>query len=447
MKKRIFGTDGIRGIVGNEITFNLVMNLGKALAHKVCVGPKKGKILIVKDTRLSSDGLEAAVTAGICSMGSDVIFAGILPTPAACFLIKESNADASISISASHNSFEFNGIKIFDKRGFKLNDSLEDELEEIINKASNFRECQGDKVGVLCYEKSLMDNYVSHIAKNFKVNTENLKIAVDCANGSSFICAEKIFSKIGINFTILNNKPNGKNINDACGSTDLSCLRKFVVENKYDLGFAYDGDADRCMVVSESGDVIDGDNIMAFCAYEMSKENNLAKSCVVGTPMSNLGMIEFLKSKNINFVETKVGDRYISEEIISNGYNFGGEQSGHIIFKDFNQTGDGLLTSIIILNNLVKNKMKASEILSMFSKTPQLLINIKLEKEYSENLLVDIRQKFETMIDKNDKLFIRKSGTESLIRVMIQSYDKDKLKHIDNFYKKDQSLEFILKNQ
>ncbi|GMB10954.1 MAG: phosphoglucosamine mutase [Candidatus Improbicoccus devescovinae] len=460
---RLFGTDGVRGIANLELSCELALNIGRGMVFVLGKKYKKNikKILIGKDTRISSDMLESAIQAGICSMGADVISLGIVPTPAVAFLVTELKADAAVMISASHNSFEFNGIKIFDKNGHKLDNITEDEIEyfvhnnqEIIfNNNKNIKNTKNIKIGKVLhaidnedyiskYVNNICDNLIN-IKNNLNFDFENFKILIDCANGSGCIYVEKLFEKLGVHHKILFNNPDGININNKCGSTDLENLSKFVIENKYNLGLAYDGDADRCIAIDETGRIIDGNYIMALCALELSKNNKLEKNTVVGTCMANLGLILFLQNKNINFVETDVGDRYILENMTKNNYNFGGEESGHIIFKDISTTGDGLLTSAMIIDALIGNNMKSSDILNLFKKIPEALINIKAQNndiEFANKVKRKIAEKCSFFSNKNKKifkLFVRKSGTEPVIRILVQSEDKLALDNIENFIHKN----------
>ncbi len=341
-----FGTDGVRGIANQELSCELAIKIGKAAAQ-VLTGNcgHQAKILIGKDTRLSSDMLESALLSGICSVGAVGISIGVVPTPAVAYLVKKYKADAGIMISASHNSFEFNGIKLFDKNGYKLPDNIENQIEELILHPEKIKLPEDfSKIGKIVKNENAKDDYIEYIASTSKQIDKNLKIAIDCSNGSASATAEKLFKKLNLNPSILFSNPDGININDNCGSTALENLVKYVKENKCDLGIAFDGDADRCLMVDDLGNIIDGDAIIAICAQSMKSEGKLKNNALVGTIMSNLGLKKFCKQNDINFLETKVGDRYVLERMKQEGYIIGGEQSGHVIFLDYSTTGDGELT-------------------------------------------------------------------------------------------------------
>ena len=347
-----FGTDGVRGIANQELSCELAIKIGKSAAQ-VLTGDcgHQAKILIGKDTRLSSDMLESALLSGICSVGAVGISIGVIPTPAVAYLVKKYKADAGIMISASHNSFEFNGIKLFDKNGYKLPDDIENQIEELILHPEKIKLPEDySKIGKIVKNKNAKDDYIEYIASTSKQIDKNLKIAIDCSNGSASATAEKLFKKLDLNPSILFSNPNGININDNCGSTTLENLIKYVKENKCDLGIAFDGDADRCLMVDDLGNIIDGDAIIAICAQSMKSEKKLKNNTLVGTIMSNLGLKKFCKQNDINFSETKVGDRYVLERMKQEGYIIGGEQSGHVIFLDYSTTGDGELTAVQFLN-------------------------------------------------------------------------------------------------
>lgn len=435
---KFFGTDGVRGVANRELTCELAMKIGKAAALVLTKDCKSSpKILIGKDTRISSDMLESALLAGICSVGANGVSLGVVPTPAVSYLVKKYNADAGIMISASHNSFEFNGIKLFNKNGYKLSDEVENEIEKIISDDSEIKLPIAEKIGSISYIKTATDDYVDYIssAKN-NINT-NLKVAVDCANGSASATAGKLFDKLGINAAILFSKPNGININENCGSTHLENLVSFVKGNNCDIGIAFDGDADRCLCVDEKGDVIDGDAILGICAKNMKKEGMLKNDTLVGTIMSNLGLKEFCENNDINFVETKVGDRHVLENMLENDYNIGGEQSGHVIFLDYSTTGDGELTAVQILNILSSSNFSASKLNSMVKKYPQksATINIELSQKGLLEKNIEIQKYLKETKEKlgsKAKLVVRESGTEPKIRVMAECDDNEFLENLVN---------------
>lgn len=431
-----FGTDGVRGVANRELTCELAMKIGKAAALVLTRNCSYiPKILIGKDTRISSDMLESALLAGICSVGANGVSLGVVPTPAVSYLVKKYNADAGIMISASHNSFEFNGIKLFNKSGYKLSDEVENEIEKIILNESEIKLPISEKIGSISYVQTAIDDYVDYISSAKKNINTNLKVAVDCANGSASATARKIFDKLGINATILFSEPNGVNINNDCGSTHLEKLTAFVIENKCDIGIAFDGDADRCLCVDEKGEVIDGDAILGICAKNMKEEGTLKNDTLVGTIMSNLGLKEFCENNDINFVETKVGDRYVLENMLENDYNIGGEQSGHVIFLDYSTTGDGELTAVQILNILSSSNFSASKLNSMVKKYPQksATVNIELSQKGLLEKNIEIQKYLKETKEKlgsKAKLVVRESGTEPKIRVMAECNDDKFLENL-----------------
>jgi phosphoglucosamine mutase len=411
----------------------LALKVGRAAA--AVLSGAGGKIIVGRDTRISSSCIECAVSAGVCSAGANSVLPGVVPTPAVSFLAGLVNADAGIMISASHNSFEFNGIKIFGKNGLKLTDEIEEKIENLI--ISNFKEyCNfpsAKNIGGIIYENNFLKSYAEYISSITKKNM-SLKIAFDCANGSAVSCAEKIFNK-KFNSEFIFNNPDGININKNCGSTDLKALSCFVTKNKFDLGIAFDGDADRCLAVDETGAVIDGDEIMAICALDMLENKKLVKNAVVGTEMANIGFVNFLKKSGIDFFQTKkIGDRYVLNEMTKNGFMLGGEQSGHIIFLNHSKTGDGLLTAAMFINAFAKRGIKASEIKKLFKKFPQITKNIKIDKK-NENItenpdFKNTISKIEKLLKGCGRIFIRKSGTEPILRIMCECESRDKLKEI-----------------
>ncbi len=432
---RLFGTDGIRGIANTELTCDLAAKIGQAAAT-VLTGhtTHKAKVLIGKDTRLSGDMLEGALIAGLCSVGVDVELLGVIPTPAVAYLVKKYNADAGIMISASHNPYEFNGIKIFSGNGYKLPDSMEDEIETIIRGEKSPEACASDTLGTVKRAKNAADDYINYITATTEIRLEGMRIALDCANGSSSVTAEKIFKKLGAKCFMLSDKPNGININDNCGSTHLENLKAYVVENKLDLGIAFDGDADRCLAVDENGHEIDGDFIMAICAYDMKSRSVLKKNTLVGTVMSNMGLQVFCKENDIPFVATAVGDRYVLESMLKGGYCLGGEQSGHIIFSDYATTGDGELTGVQLLSLLKRTDKKLSEMAALMKKYPQVLINIPVvpnggvvleDKEFKVNLA-----ETKKVLGDTGRILVRKSGTEPLVRVMLEGANLDLIREL-----------------
>lgn len=435
--RKYFGTDGIRRIANTELTPELVYKVAKAGAYVLSRHTDHApRILIGKDTRLSGSLIESAMTAGFLSYGANVIHLGVLPTPAVAYLTRKLNADASVVISASHNSYEHNGIKFFSNKGMKIDDSIEEEIEEVMDsgKIDELR-AVGDKVGTDTYEENLIEDYVKFFVDNFadeiKANISNdFTIGIDTANGATYEVAEEVFSKLGINYKIISNSPNGININDNCGSTHTNQISKFVVDNKLNLGIAYDGDGDRCLAVDENGELIDGDMILAVISKYLKSQGKLKKDTLVATVMSNLGLNKYAQANGLELKQTKVGDRYVLEEMLKNGYNLGGEQSGHVILLDYNPTGDGILTSLMLIMLLLKNKVKASEACKVINIYPQVLINAKVDSNkkmtYKENIEInEAIMKLEEEFKNNGRVLIRPSGTESLIRVMIEGEDKE----------------------
>ncbi len=442
-----FGTDGVRGVANKELTCELAIKIGKAAA-KVLTGQcgHKPKILIGKDSRISSDMLESALLSGICSVGAEGVSLGLIPTPAVAYLVKKYNADAGIMISASHNSFEFNGIKLFDKNGYKLSDDVEKQIENLILENPEINLPIGENIGKITRSENAIEDYVKYISETAKNINTNLKIAVDCANGSASATAFKLFKSLNINADILFDAPNGININDNCGSTNLKTLSEYVVENKCDIGIAFDGDADRCLCVDELGNTIDGDAILGICAQNLKSENSLKNNTLVGTIMSNLGLKKFCEKKEIHFSETKVGDRYVLERMQKENYNIGGEQSGHVIFLDFSTTGDGQLTAIQLLNVLSKSNKKASELNNMIKKYPQksATVNINSKQKGLFNKNQKISEYLETIKSKlgnNGRIVVRESGTEPKIRIMVELNDESQIQEI-----LDNAAKFISEN-
>lgn len=416
---KIFGTDGVRGIFNKELTVDLSMKIGKAVAH--VLAPNSGKIFIGKDTRLSSGAIECAIASGVCSYGSSAVLLGVIPTPGVAYLTKKNKANAGIMISASHNSFEFNGIKIFDRNGYKVSDEIQRKIEDLI--FSDFYEISlpvGERVGCIKYEKSYTNQYVSYLKAHIK--SLDVKVMFDCANGASCDCASKVFRRM-FHYDFMNNSPDGININKNCGSTYLTFLSQKVVEDNYDLGIAYDGDSDRCLAIDENGEVIDGDHIIGALALDMKEESNLMNNIVVGTTMSNMSLADFLKRHEIKFVSAQIGDKFVSEEMRKQGCSIGGEQSGHIIFSDYSTTGDGILTSIMLIN-LVGKLKKASKISNYFKKYPQCVKNLKIvdgNDFYNSDSFKKTLSNIRNILSEDGRILVRKSGTEPLVRVMIEA--------------------------
>lgn len=430
--RSLFGTDGVRGIANCDLTSEFAMNLGIATAVVLTKKQKNVTIVIGCDTRISGDMLVSSLIAGLCSVGVDVINLGVVPTPCVSYLIKEYKAQAGIMVSASHNPSEYNGIKIFDRMGYKLPDALEDEIEDVMDNIDKYKK-KGYKVGSIVGNYNPVMDYVNHLVHACSVKLDGLKIAVDCANGSASATARLLFDKLECDATILSDKPNGFNINDNCGSTHIEKLVSYVVANKLDCGIAYDGDADRCIMVDALGNVIDGDYILAVAAMDMKNNKKLKNNTVVGTVMSNLGFVKFCEDNDIDFVATKVGDRYVLEEMLLKGYVLGGEQSGHVIFKEYANTGDGELTSIKILEIMKKSGKSLKELVSVMKKYPQVLINVCVDNSrkndfYTDDYISDEIDKVSSLLGSDGRVLVRPSGTEPLIRVMIEGNDEGVIK-------------------
>lgn len=427
---RLFGTDGARGVAITELTCETAMNIGRAAAIVLTKRTKhKPTIFIGKDTRISSDVLEAALAAGICSVGANVQILGVVPTPAVAALVQQKKADAGVMISASHNSFEFNGIKLFSSTGYKLSDDIEEEIEELIlDKPQEMKLVSDGEVGKITYYRDAQTDYIRYIMKCIKGNLTGLRIALDCANGSASATAKRLFEGLGASVYVINASPNGVNINDNCGSTHINNLMQFVVDKKCHAGLAFDGDADRCLAVDENGELIDGDKLIAICAKAYKEKGKLKKDTAVVTVMSNLGFKYFAKDNDIKMQTTKVGDRYVLEKMLEGGYNLGGEQSGHIIFLDEANTGDGQLSGAKVLEILAESGKKMSELASVMEHFPQVMINVKIsprDKEVWKNdsQITDLIEQYEAELGDSGRILVRESGTEPLIRVMLEGRD------------------------
>lgn len=435
--RKYFGTDGIRRIANTELTPELVYKVAKAGAYVLSKHTDHAPtILIGRDTRISGTLIESAMTAGFLSYGANVKLLGVIPTPAVAYLTRKLNADASVVISASHNTFEFNGVKYFSNKGTKIDDSLEEEIEEVMD-SGKIAELNAphEKIGVSEVREDLISEYANFFVDTFKEDIEkhmnlNFKVAIDTANGATYKIAEEVFKKLGINYSIINNTPDGININANCGSTHLEGLKKYVVENNLSLGIAYDGDGDRCLLIDEKGNEIDGDITLAVVSKYMKEKNTLKNNTVVATVMSNLGLKKYCEANELSLKQTKVGDRYVLEEMLKNGYNLGGEQSGHVIFLDYNPTGDGILTSLMIIKVLLKKGVLASQMCNIINIYPQVLVNAKVSsnKKYDYEKDEEIKAKIEELESEfsgNGRILIRPSGTEPLVRVMIEGEDKE----------------------
>lgn len=435
--REYFGTDGIRRIANTELTPELVYKVAKAGAYVLAKHTDHTPtILIGRDTRISGTLIESAMVAGFLSYGANVKLLGVMPTPAVAYLTRKLNADASVVISASHNTYEFNGIKYFSNKGMKISDELEEEIEEIMD-SGRLEELTAvnEKIGVSEYALDLMDEYIYFFRKCFDDVMENNKredfiVGIDTANGATSVVAEKVFKALGIKYKMINNQPNGININENCGSTHLEGLKKMVLEEKLSLGIAYDGDGDRCLAIDEKGNEIDGDKLLAIISNHMREKGQLNKDTIVATVMSNLGLNKYAKDNKLQLLQTNVGDRYVLEKMLKEGFNLGGEQSGHIILLDYNPTGDGILTSLMLIKAILETKKKASELGDMVKIYPQILMNAKVnsDKKYDYDKDIAIKQAIEQLEKEfagNGRVLIRPSGTEPLVRVMIEGENQE----------------------
>lgn len=434
---RMFGTDGVRGIANKELTPELAFEIGQAGAY-VLTGStgKKPVILVGKDTRISGDILECALIAGLCSVGAKVVSAGVIPTPAIAYLVRRFGFDAGVMISASHNPFEHNGIKFFSGEGYKLKDETEEKIEAIIlDKAEEVKRAVCEDIGHREEDYSLADEYIKFAMSVTDVRFDGIKIAIDCANGSASVTAKRALEGLGAEVFVTCDKPDGININKDCGSTHIENLAAFVKETKADVGLAFDGDADRVLAVDENGDMVDGDKIMAVCALDMRSRGKLEDNTVVATVMSNLGFFKMGEKEKLNIKRTKVGDRYVLEEMLKCGHKIGGEQSGHVILLDHNTTGDGLVTGITLVSVMKRTGRKLSDLASVMKVYPQVLINAKVKNEFKSEdkymAVPEIREKIselEAAFAGSGRVLIRPSGTEPLVRVMIEGQNEEEIK-------------------
>lgn len=437
---RLFGTDGVRGVANKDLTNELAMKIGMAAAEILLkrAGDQRPTVMIGRDTRASGDMLEAALTAGFCSVGVNVLSVGVVPTPAIAYLVGKYGCEAGVMISASHNPCEYNGIKIFQSTGYKLPDSVEDEIEAIILDSPDQIELKtGGDVGRRTYCKTAVEDYIEHIVSVSEVSFDGLNIAIDTANGSASVCAKEIFTRLGAKCHMLSDTPNGVNINLNCGSTHMEELAEFVKANKLDLGIAFDGDADRMLAVDENGEIVDGDKIIAICATQMKQEKKLAKNTAVVTVMSNMGFFKFCEDNGIKCAKTAVGDRYVLERMLKDGYNIGGEQSGHVIFLDHATTGDGELSAVKLLETVVKSGASLAQLSKVMTVYPQVLINVPVtdegKKKYNnDEYIISAVQEAEMELHGDGRVLVRVSGTEPLVRVMLEGMDTEQITRLGN---------------
>ncbi len=436
---RLFGTDGVRGEANVSLTPELAYRLGRAAT--IYFGrdtEEQPLILIGRDTRLSGEMFEAALTAGICSAGGRAMLAGVIPTPAIAYLARRHKAKAGIVISASHNPFHDNGIKFFGGDGYKLPDAVEDELEAIVHKLEendDMARPTGENIGHIEYRTDLLNQYIEFVISTCQERFDGMKVVLDCSNGAAYEVMPKVLRELGAKVKVIHALPNGVNINDNCGSTHLESLQKAVVENNADFGIAHDGDADRCLCVDEKGQVIDGDHILVMCAQDMIKKGTLPHNTVVSTVMANIGFHKAIKEAGGRVEVTQVGDRYVLENMLKSGYKIGGEQSGHIIFTDYSTTGDGPITALQVLASLKRSGRKASELTALMTTYPQLLVNVRVAtKEGLEDnkAIAEAIAKGEAELGNDGRILVRPSGTEPLIRVMAEGPDQAQLETICN---------------
>lgn len=435
--RRLFGTDGARGVANEFLTCEIAMGIGRAVAMVLSNNHRyRPVVLIGMDTRISSEMLASALHAGLCSVGADVIDVGVVPTPAVAYLVKKYRCDAGIMISASHNSYEFNGIKIFSGDGFKLADELEEQIEAIVLENTPAPVLASyDGIGRVKKMTDGVSDYIDHLRRTVFNCPEGLRVAIDCANGSASATAETLFRMMGVDCHMLNHVPNGVNINAACGSTNMTALREYVLENGLDAGIAFDGDADRVLCIDNEGNEVDGDRIMAMLAQDMKARGVLRENTVVGTIMTNLGFIKFCEEQGINFIAAKVGDRYVLEQMNLKGYSFGGEQSGHVIFRDHATTGDGQLTALQLLSFMKREGKPLSELAQVMRRYPQCLVNIKTTPAgklafYTDHDVAAVLAQAEKDLGTRGRLVVRPSGTEPLLRVMVESETEEETERV-----------------
>ena len=426
---RLFGTDGVRGIANRDLNCELAFKIGAVGACALTNEVHSPRILIGMDTRRSGEMLAAALTAGICSVGGDVLQVGVLPTPALAYLVRLYEADAAVMISASHNPMEYNGIKWFDNRGFKLSDEIEDRIEAMIASNEPLPRPEGRDVGTVIPAPRAARDYCDYLVSKSTGRFDGLKVVLDCANGATSFIGKKVFERLGAEVIATSCEPDGTNINDDCGSTHPESLQQKVVALGADIGFAFDGDADRLISCDEHGNIVDGDQAMGVLAMHMKKKGTLKKDTLVITVMSNLGLKKRMREAGIQLAETKVGDRYVLEEMLAKGYNIGGEQSGHIILLDCNSTGDGMMSAIALLNVVADTKKKLSTLANEIPQFPQVLVNVTVENDKKAAAVADpellaMQKEIEDEMGSDGRVLLRLSGTEPLVRIMLEGKDE-----------------------
>jgi phosphoglucosamine mutase len=428
----LFGTDGVRGIANEKLTPELAISLAGAAAREAFKVIGKAPIFLVgRDTRISGGMLESAVCAGLTSAGADVIRLGVVATPAVAYLVKKLGADAGVMITASHNPFMYNGIKLFNAEGMKFTDPQQDDIEEaVLSEGEAYPRAAGEQIGRISDDPLAARMYGDYIA-SAAGRLDGLRLAVDCANGAASRTAEMVFGKKGAEVVYLSHEPDGTNINENCGSLHIEGLSAFVKENGFDLGVAFDGDADRCLAIDENGELMNGDHILAILADRFDREGRLANRAIVPTIMSNMGLFEFAEERGLGCDPTKVGDRYVLESMLEHGYSLGGEQSGHVILLDYMPTGDGQLTGLLLAETLVKSGKKASELKTLITVYPQSIVNIRATPEMKERLsdpevksYIDIQQE---RLRGEGRILVRASGTEPLIRIMAEGKNEERI--------------------
>ncbi|WP_408955553.1 phosphoglucosamine mutase [Natroniella sp. ANB-PHB2] len=431
----LFGTDGVRGEVNQFLNVEMAFKLGKAGAYYLTEGCSEAKILVGKDTRVSGDLLEAALVAGISSLGVDVIKLGVVPTPAVAYLTAQEDVIAGIMISASHNPVQDNGIKFFNQAGFKLTDEQEGEIEDIyFNQVDQLPLAAGDRTGQVTGDYQLVNDYLNHLKGTVSCDFSKLKVVVDCANGAAYQLTPQLLSELGAEVIAINDQPTGYNINQDCGSTYPEVIKEAVIKYEADLGIAHDGDADRLIAVDGEGKLVDGDYIMTICGRYLLDKGELARNTLVVTKYSNLGLHQAIKEENGQVEVTKNGDRYVLAKMREAGYNLGGEKSGHIIFSDYNTTGDGLLTALQLIEVIVDSGRSLAELREQMSAFPQLLVNVEVDnKAWEENQKIkEVITDVEEFLGADGRIFVRASGTEPVIRVMVEGQDKEELERLAN---------------
>ena len=428
---KYFGTDGVRGIANKELTAELAYSIGRCGGYVLTSNVEKPTVVIGMDTRISGQMLESALVAGLLSIGAHVIRIGVVSTPAVAYITRLLKADAGVMISASHNPVEDNGIKFFAGDGFKLSDETELKIEELMDaEVDSLPRPVGAALGNVIIDNESKFKYLDYLKTTVSHSFEGLKIVMDCANGAAYELAPKLFRELGAEVIAIGAEPNGLNINDHCGSTHPEKLKEEVLRTKADLGLAFDGDADRLIAIDNNGEEVDGDFILCICGDAMNRQGKLNHGTVVSTVMSNIGFYKACENLNLKTAKTAVGDRYVMEEMRKGGYNLGGEQSGHVIFLDYNTTGDGILTAIQLVDTIVASGKKLSELKQLMRKYPQVLVNVRVEdkSKYEGNSVIqDAIASVESKLGDNGRMLVRPSGTESLIRVMAEGPDKDEL--------------------